>query len=251
MKAGSRIECGDSLVAVRRMADRSIGAVISDPPFFTGMGRPTDWKHTSNLGADPWASPGTLGEAIAWTTPFMEEFKRVTRRGGAIVVMCGVHASAAWMVAAERAGLVWMAELEVMWNSGKPRAHNFGSLHTHILWFTVPGARHEWNTTRKAIYSNLLVCKKVPIHLRHHPAQKPIELTNLLISLLTRSRDTVLDPFCGSGSTLVSAELCNRAFIGIDRESRYCHIARRRVRDAHFEEEEPIHLWCNGRLEEI
>jgi site-specific DNA-methyltransferase (adenine-specific) len=233
------------------MADRSIGAVISDPPFFTGMGRPANWSEKSNLGSDPWNHAASVHEAVDWATPFMLEFRRIVRKGGAVVVMAGVHASAAWMQAAEIAGLVWMAELMVMWNSGKPRLSNFGSLHTHILWFTVPGARHEWNSTRKAIYSNLLVCKKVPIQHRHHPAQKPIELTNLLISLLTRRNDVVLDPFCGSGSTLVSAELCGRPFIGIDRESRNCNIAKRRVRDADVEEEEPIHLWCNGRLEEI
>lgn len=247
----SKVECGDSLAAMRRMKAGSIGAVISDPPFFTGMGRPVDWDDTSNFGSDPWAEVSSVASAIEWATLFMEQFKRITRKGGAVVLMAGVHASAAWMAAAERAGLVWMAELVVMWNAGKPRMHNFGSLHTHILWFTVPGARHEWNTSRKAIYSNLLVCKKVPIQHRHHPAQKPIELTNLLISLLTRPKDIILDPFCGSGSTLVSAEVCGRDFIGIDRESRNCFIARRRVRDAHVEEEEPIYLWCNGRLEEI
>ena len=165
--------------------------------------------------------------------------------------MAGVHAVAAWMTACEEAGLIWMAELEVLWNAGKPRARNFGSLHTHILWFTVPGARHTCNSLRRAIYSNILVCDKVPQAYKFHPAQKPVALTTFLISLHTKRGDLVVDPFCGSGTTLVSAEVCERPWLGIDRERHYADIARRRAAMAEVEEDGTVHLWVNGRLEEV
>ena len=48
------------------------------------------------------------------------------------------------------------------------------------------------------------------------PTQKPVHLMNQIIELVTEEGDTVLDPFCGSGTTLVAAKLLNRKWIGID-----------------------------------
>jgi len=49
-----------------------------------------------------------------------------------------------------------------------------------------------------------------------YPTQKPIELLDRIIKISTDKDDIVLDPFCGSGTTLVSAKLLGRKFIGID-----------------------------------
>ncbi len=49
-----------------------------------------------------------------------------------------------------------------------------------------------------------------------YPTQKPIELLDRIIKISTDEGDLVLDPFCGSGTTLVSAKMLNRQYIGID-----------------------------------
>ncbi len=49
-----------------------------------------------------------------------------------------------------------------------------------------------------------------------YPTQKPISLLERIISISTDIGDIVLDPFCGSGTTLVAAKLLNRRYIGID-----------------------------------
>ena len=49
-----------------------------------------------------------------------------------------------------------------------------------------------------------------------YPTQKPIELLDRIIRISTNKGDCVLDPFCGSGTTLVSAKLLERRYIGID-----------------------------------
>jgi site-specific DNA-methyltransferase (adenine-specific) len=49
-----------------------------------------------------------------------------------------------------------------------------------------------------------------------YPTQKPILLLEKIILLVTDAGDAVLDPFCGSGSTLVAAHMLRRSFIGID-----------------------------------
>jgi site-specific DNA-methyltransferase (adenine-specific) len=66
----------------------------------------------------------------------------------------------------------------------------------------------------------------------HHPTVKPTELMRYLVRLVTPPGGTILDPFCGSGSTGKAAvlEWCN--FIGIDLADEYTAIAERRIAHA-------------------
>lgn len=227
----------------------TVGAYITDPPFFVGISR-----DGGGVGADPWVNISTMDDMIAWSQPLANQIYRTLRPGGASVFMGGSHSISAWEVAAQRAGLKWMAELTVLWNTGKPRNRNFGSLTTTIRWHVRPGARYTFNGTDfRSIYSNVLVATKVPRDEKVHPAQKPVELTNVLVSLLTHEEDLVIDPFCGSGSTLVSAAICGRNFLGCDLDIDNCNIANIRAMQAELEEAnlKPIYLWVNGKLTEI
>ncbi|MEA3401640.1 MAG: DNA methyltransferase [Armatimonadota bacterium] len=70
-----------------------------------------------------------------------------------------------------------------------------------------------------------------------HSTVKPVALCAYLIALSTRSGQTVLDPFLGSGSTGVAAALLDRKFVGIELDAEdkgYCEIARARI--AHAQE---------------
>ena len=61
-----------------------------------------------------------------------------------------------------------------------------------------------------------------------HPTQKPIALVARAIMACTEARATVLDPFAGSGTTGMAANLLGRNFVGIDLEGRYLEIAKAR-----------------------
>lgn len=63
-----------------------------------------------------------------------------------------------------------------------------------------------------------------------HPTVKPVELMCWLVRLITPSGGTVLDPFCGSGTTGIAALREGFSFIGIEREPEYAEIARARIR---------------------
>ena len=54
---------------------------------------------------------------------------------------------------------------------------------------------------------------------RAHPTEKAVSVLKPLIECFSVPGDTILDPFCGSGSTLVAAALCARDYIGIELES--------------------------------
>jgi len=68
---------------------------------------------------------------------------------------------------------------------------------------------------------------------RVHPTQKPIELMRWCLDVLRVPEGaTVLDPFCGSGTTGVACVQTGRNFIGIELDPGYCDIARRRISEA-------------------
>jgi hypothetical protein len=66
-------------------------------------------------------------------------------------------------------------------------------------------------------------------HPRLHPNEKPASLLRKLVLLLTDEGDTIIDPFCGSGTTLRAAKDLGRKAIGIEIEERYCEVAARRM----------------------
>jgi site-specific DNA-methyltransferase (adenine-specific) len=86
-------------------------------------------------------------------------------------------------------------------------------------------------------YTNLKVPAKVfrySIHKHNqtsthdHPTQKPLELMKWCLSFAPNA-NLVLDPFMGSGTTLVAAKEMGRRAIGIEREESYCEIAAKRL----------------------
>ncbi len=64
-----------------------------------------------------------------------------------------------------------------------------------------------------------------------HPTPKPISLMSYLVKVYCPEGCTVLDPFCGSGSTGIGAVLEGRDFIGVEMEQHYCDISDRRIKE--------------------
>ena len=59
----------------------------------------------------------------------------------------------------------------------------------------------------------------------NHPTVKSITLMSWLIKLVSKENDIVLDPFTGSGTTLIASKILCRKFIGFEKETEYCEIA--------------------------
>ena len=70
--------------------------------------------------------------------------------------------------------------------------------------------------------------EKAPAH-NNHPTVKPIALMEYLIKMVTPKGGIVLDPFAGSGSTLVAAKQNGFKYIGIEKEEEYIKIAEARL----------------------
>ena len=64
-----------------------------------------------------------------------------------------------------------------------------------------------------------------------HPTQKPLEILDRIILASTSENDLILDPFCGSSTTGISAVKLNRRYIGIDNEKEYIELSERRYKE--------------------
>jgi site-specific DNA-methyltransferase (adenine-specific) len=77
---------------------------------------------------------------------------------------------------------------------------------------------------------------------RNHPAPFPLELAARLVRMFSFQGDTVLDPFCGTGTTMIAALRYGRNSIGIDIDSDYCRLA------AKYLKKESSNLFLNTKL---
>jgi DNA modification methylase len=64
---------------------------------------------------------------------------------------------------------------------------------------------------------------------RSHPTEKAVGILKPLIEAFTQPGQIVLDPFAGSGSTLVAASLSGRSYLGVELEANYCDLFERRL----------------------
>ena len=75
---------------------------------------------------------------------------------------------------------------------------------------------------------------------RDHPVQKPAELMQELIEVVTRENSTIVDCFMGSGTTGVACVQTGRNFIGIEIDEGYFKIAEKRIKDAEMQMRLPL-----------
>jgi site-specific DNA-methyltransferase (adenine-specific) len=85
----------------------------------------------------------------------------------------------------------------------------------------------DYNEQRKAPFG----ANRVTIN---HPCPRPIEQVIYVINIATVRSDLILDPFCGSGTTLVAAQNEGRQAVGIELSEDYCKIAVDRLRQPSF-----------------
>ncbi len=76
---------------------------------------------------------------------------------------------------------------------------------------------------------DLIEVPVVPDPQNEHPTPKPLKVIKYIIKNATKENNAILDPFLGSGTTLVAAAELGRQAVGIEIEEKYCEIAAKRV----------------------
>jgi hypothetical protein len=186
------------------------------------QGRPI---HDLKNGALARMAAGDIGAIDDILDGVATEFGRVARRW--VVVYSDAETTWRWRSALENAGLryirtgAWVKPDAMPQMSGDRPAVGFEPC-------TIAHAQGpmRWNGGgRPAVWTHG-TCK---IDRPDHPCPKPESLMRELVALFSDDGETILDPFMGSGTTLVAAKRLGRKGIGIELEEKYCEIAARRL----------------------
>jgi len=216
----NRVVCGNALEVLKELPKESVNLVICDPPFYL----PIREYATREM-----KKQRTLAE-FSLLEPFFSnlftECKRILKSNGHFFVFCDCISYPMFFVQAY--GL-WHNVRALIWYKGK----------NHFPIGTGQPFRHSYEMLLHAFNSksyftkenrqDVLTARVVPSGLRNHPAQKPLPLLMRIISACSKKNDVVVDPACGSGSTLVAAGHLQRKWFGVDLNPEYVEMSLRKL----------------------
>ena len=128
----------------------------------------------------------------------------------------------------DREGLQFFHSL--IWDKRNPGlGQRYRRQHEMILVAHRKGGRIRWNGDDRLVPN---VLSQMPPRERDHPNEKPVELMQKLVATHSNERDTILDPFMGSGTTGVACVRLGRRFVGIEMDLGHFETACRRITEA-------------------
>jgi adenine-specific DNA-methyltransferase len=204
---------GDCVDVMRRIPSHSVDFVLTDPPYITRY-RARDGKSVKNDDNDRWLQPA-----------FMQVY-RVLKPDSFCVSFYGWNTADLFMSAWRRAGFSIVGH--VVFRKQYASSVRFMRYQHEQAYLLAKGnprppAQPVSDVIDFAYTGNRL-----------HPTQKPIEALSPLIEAFCKPSGTVLDPFCGSGSTLVAAQQLDRRYLGIELDESHYLTALRRLRQAEY-----------------
>jgi site-specific DNA-methyltransferase (adenine-specific) len=226
---------GDCLDVLRGMADASVDAVITDPPYSSGgqfrgdrMAKPSlKYVQTGTDTVRPEFGGDNRDQRsyAFWCSWWLNECYRIARPGAAVAVFTDWRQLPTTTDALQAGGFVWRGIY--VWDKGegcRPTRGRFSSQSEFVVW----GSKGAMPFERDA--PSLAGVKKAPNRQadKFHMTGKPTDLMRHVVQFCERG-GLILDPFAGSGSTGVAAVMEGRRFIGVEREAEYVEIARRRI----------------------
>lgn len=184
---------GDSIHLLAEIPDRSIAAMITDPPYPNGM----------NLFTEEIAD----GLAMLYLAT-----RKVT---GHIVFF--------WRASdVPRPPPGWYEIARHLWH--KPDSNSRVPYEAIVVW------SRERKNERCRFWSVPLLSLRSLGDWKPHPTQKPVQLLRYLVEAYTNEGDTIFDPFVGSGTTAIACQQLKRHFIAVERNPEYAAIARERLK---------------------
>jgi DNA modification methylase len=199
---------GDCIAVMRRMDAGSADFVLTDPPYLVRY-RSRDGRSIAN-DAD-----------ASWLPPAFAEIFRILRPDSFCVSFYGWSQADKFISAWRRAGFHLAGHLT--FPKGYASTERFLRYHHENAYLLVKG-----NPPFPAVRIPDVIEWKYSGN-RLHPTQKPLCILSPLIQSFSRPGDFVVDPFCGSGSTLLAAKLAGRRYLGVELDANYSTQAAKRL----------------------
>lgn len=216
---------GDCLTVMDSLESDSIDLILTDPPYnvteINGRDGTTVGKLRRSDGTYRERSKN-FGDWDRGYTPekFLSHAERLLVNRGGLLAFTSDRLIGEYITGPlqHRRTLVWRKT-----NPAPQFPGNYQSSCEWIVWLSknAPSKFRSGGAT-----SNVL---DFPIPSRKsHPCEKPVGLMERLLRVHSDAGDAALDPYAGSGSTLVAAKNLGRRVIGIEADERYCEVAARR-----------------------
>ena len=224
---------GDALRRLASLEPESIDAIVTDPPYCAGGFTEKEKQSAKCMGIankpkEAWFVGDNMGTAglCFLLRSIASEGLRLLKPGGSLLVFCDWRMVSALAPALESAGL--RHQNLIVWDKGSiGLGRGFRPRHELVLHFTKGGNKARYFTKSG---SNLIACKRVYGGKRSHPTEKPVELFEKLLEVVSPEGGTVLDPFAGSAASGEAALRSGRNWIGVELSPAFCRSSRERLR---------------------
>ncbi|HTU44890.1 MAG TPA: DNA methyltransferase [Bryobacteraceae bacterium] len=198
----------DCVKAMKMLPDSSVQFILTDPPYITRY-KSRDGRSIAN------------DDNGAWLKPAFAEMHRVLAPDSFCVSFYGWPQADRFIAAYKAAGFRVVGHVIFPKRyASSTRFLRYQHECAHLLAKGNPrppekpiGDVIEWRYTGNA----------------YHPTQKSLAVLKPLIEAFSKAGDTVLDPFAGSGSSLLAAKQLGRSYIGMELDTRYHAIASKRL----------------------
>jgi adenine-specific DNA-methyltransferase len=191
------------------MASNRVDFVLTDPPYLANY-----------LSRDGRSVPSD--NASDWVKPAFQEIYRVLRWNRFCISFYGWHKADKFLAAWREVGFRVVGHLTFIKRYAS--TERFLRYHHENAYLLAKGNPQKPTRT----IPDVLEWKYTGNNF--HPTQKPVSVLTPLVESFSNPGDVVLDPFCGSGSTLLAARNVHRRFLGIELSKQYFDLAERRLR---------------------
>lgn len=215
-----------------------IDLVVTDPPYglsFNDGDLAHNWEKVfggdaSRMKARPMKGDCNEAEAERLLRDVLQILKRKLLKGGACCCCCCGGGGpkplfARWTLMLDE--IIGFKQAVVWDKGGLGMGIHFRRNYEFILIAQNGNPAHRWNGGNTT--PNVWRIPKIIPKQNQHPTEKPVELAMECIGLFTNAGDTVLDPFFGTGWSLVATKRLGRKAIGVEIEEKYCEIAVKRL----------------------
>lgn len=243
---GVTIYHGEACATLAALPEASCDVLLTDPPYSSGGMFRSDrnidpankyrgWSQNADGSSCPPKSEyGSFGgdsrdqrSFMAWVSAWSWAALRAVRPSGHSFLFTDWRQLPAMTDAAQLGGWTWRGL--IVWDKGvgRPMKGRFRNHLEYVVWST----NGSVGPVTDQYPSTLIAVPTVGSREREHVTQKPVALLQQLCRVVPGERLTILDPFMGSGSTLLAAKALGHHAIGIEVEERYCEIAARRAEE--------------------
>lgn len=235
----------DIFKAIKKVEDKSIDMIFADPPYFLSSdGITCSGGKMVSVNKGEWDKTLSIKEKHKFNKKWIKECYRILKDNGTIWISGTLHNIYSIGMALEEEEFKIINN--ITWQKTNPPPNLACKTFIHstetILWARkdLKNIKYTFNYEIMKKLNNNKQMKDVwitsltkPSEKKQgkHPTQKPLEILDKIILASTNENDLVLDPFCGSSTTGISAVRLNRRYIGIDNEKEYLEISKKRFEE--------------------